>query len=57
MFDFFANCEYFEEKYNYDEILKLPKEGGVKPPKLWINTYKTATFDCISRHNYLEFIS
>lgn len=23
-FDFFANCEYFEEKYNYDEILKLP---------------------------------
>lgn len=24
MFDFFANCEYFEEKYNYDEILKLP---------------------------------
>ncbi len=32
--DFFANCEYFEEKYNYDEILKLPpietggEEGG-----------------------------
>ncbi len=23
-FDFFANFEYFEEKYNYDEILKLP---------------------------------
>lgn len=23
-FDFFANCEYFEEKFNYDEILKLP---------------------------------
>jgi len=23
--DFFANCEYFEEKYNYDEVLKLPK--------------------------------
>ncbi len=23
-FDFFANCEYFEEKYNYDEVLKLP---------------------------------
>ena len=22
--DFFANCEYFEEKYNYDEVLKLP---------------------------------
>ncbi|MDD1744565.1 MAG: DEAD/DEAH box helicase family protein [Candidatus Methanoperedens sp.] len=24
LFDFFANCEYFEEKYNYNEILKLP---------------------------------
>jgi len=25
MFDFFANCEYFEEKYNYDEVLELPR--------------------------------
>jgi type I restriction enzyme R subunit len=24
LFDFFANCEYFEEEYNYDEPLKLP---------------------------------
>lgn len=24
LFDFFANCEYFEEKYPYDEILELP---------------------------------
>ena len=31
MFDFFANCEYFEEKFNYDEVLKLPKVG--KPTK------------------------
>jgi len=34
LFDFFANCEYFEEDFNYDEVLKLPtpkgkgKEGG-----------------------------
>lgn len=31
LFDFFANCEYFEEKYNYDEVLELPKprsKGG-----------------------------
>ena len=27
LFDFFANCEYFEEEFNYDEVLKLP------PPK------------------------
>ena len=24
LFDFFGNCEYFEEKFNYDEVLKLP---------------------------------
>ena len=31
LFDFFANCEYFEEKFDYDEKLKLPmpkKVGG-----------------------------
>ncbi|MDL1894161.1 DEAD/DEAH box helicase, partial [Sphingobacteriales bacterium CHB3] len=28
LFDFFANCEYFEEHYNYDEVLKLPKPKG-----------------------------
>lgn len=27
LFDFFANCEYFEEKFKYDEILVLPREG------------------------------
>jgi type I restriction enzyme R subunit len=28
LFDFFANCEYFEVEYNYDEVLKLPKPQG-----------------------------
>lgn len=28
LFDFFANCEYFEEKFNYDEIIELPPEGA-----------------------------
>jgi type I restriction enzyme R subunit len=27
LFDFFATCEYFEEKFNYDEVLKLPRPG------------------------------
>lgn len=36
-FDFFANCEYFEEKFDYDEILKLPQlqkgtGGDGRPP-------------------------
>jgi type I restriction enzyme R subunit len=25
LFDFFANCEYFEEEFNYDQVLKLPR--------------------------------
>ncbi|RIK82257.1 restriction endonuclease subunit R [candidate division KSB1 bacterium] len=28
LFDFFANCEYFEEKYDYDEVLNLPPGTG-----------------------------
>lgn len=28
LFDFFANCEYFETEFNYDEILKLPRKTG-----------------------------
>jgi len=38
LFDFFANCEYFETEFNYDEVLKLPppsvtpeKPGGGGP--------------------------
>jgi type I restriction enzyme, R subunit len=27
IFDYFANFEYFEEKYDYDQVLKLPKIG------------------------------
>jgi type I restriction enzyme R subunit len=29
LFDFFAVCEYFEEKYNYDQVLKLPNPKQV----------------------------
>ena len=31
LFDFFANCEYFEEHYNYDQVLKLPRPGAERP--------------------------
>jgi type I restriction enzyme R subunit len=38
LFDFFGNCEYFEEKFDYDEILDLPvgksgKKGTPPPPR------------------------
>lgn len=36
LFDFFANCEYFEDEFDYDEVLKLPRPsagaGGDDPP-------------------------
>ena len=41
LFDFFANCEYFETEFNYDQVIELPKpgsgegiEGNGKPPTL-----------------------
>ena len=44
LFDFFANCEYFEEEFNYDEVLALPllrtesgdgEVGGEQPATLF----------------------
>lgn len=34
LFDFFANCEFFEHEYNYGEKIKLPRPGtgGIDPP-------------------------
>jgi len=37
LFDFFANCEYFEEKFDYDEVIELPPllptgPGPLPPP-------------------------
>ncbi len=52
LFDFFANCEYFEEKFDYDEVLKLPKPkegsgtgggGGVN-----IDKYDSSIHDILS---------
>lgn len=28
LFDFFGNCEYFEEKFDYDEVIKLPRPSS-----------------------------
>ena len=31
LFDFFGNYEYFEEKFQYDQVLKLPVRGNIGP--------------------------
>ncbi|MFA7496663.1 MAG: hypothetical protein WCY67_10155 [Acidithiobacillus sp.] len=44
LFDFFANCEYFEADFNYDEVLKLPlpkgKGSGRQGPVVVGGTYE-----------------
>jgi len=51
LFDFFCNCEYFEEKYDYDEVLKLPPRvgaaGGTPPPPPGNDTYENTLPDPI----------
>lgn len=53
LFDFFANCAYFEEEFNYDEILKLPKpkgkdEGGGTDPVPTVASYEHLGADIIA---------
>ena len=40
--------------YGYE--FKWGKSKKVKPPKVWLETYKEASFEVINRENYLEFI-
>jgi Type I site-specific restriction-modification system, R (restriction) subunit and related helicases len=53
IFDFFANFEYFEEKYNYDEVLELPPIGrgleGPEPPPPPPTGYESTRPDIIWR--------
>ena len=55
LFDFFANCEYFEEEFNYDEVLKLPPPkgkggdgGGGQGPVVVGGTYEHLGADILS---------
>ncbi len=55
LFDFFANCEYFEEDFNYDEVLKLPPpkgkgsdDGGGQGPVVVGGTYEHLGTDILA---------
>lgn len=58
LFDFFANCDYFEEKYQYDEELRLPKPaaqpysgGGFESPRSTFRGFETFQPDAIASQN------
>ena len=49
LFDFFANCEYFETEFNYDQVIQLPRpqprkdgggNGGDDPPPTIFSGYE-----------------
>jgi type I restriction enzyme, R subunit len=55
LFDFFANCEYFETEFNYDEVLELPRprvRGDDRPggdgPVVFQGTYEHLGADILS---------
>jgi len=55
LFDFFANCEYFEEDFNYDEVLKLPQprtkgrgDGDGSDPVVVYDNYEHLGADILS---------
>ena len=55
LFDFFANCEFFEEKFDYDEELKLRTPaaqpftgGGVESPRQGFKGFETFQPDTIA---------
>ena len=55
LFDFFGNCQYFENEFNYDETLELPRlrdrgrEDGDDPrPVVYADTYEHLGSDFLS---------
>jgi type I restriction enzyme R subunit len=55
LFDFFANCEYFEKEFNYDEVLMLPRlqgkgrdDGGGTGPVVISGTYEHLGADILA---------
>ncbi len=65
-----AANNYFWRTYDQKEIDFVEERGGklygyeikwkaakVKPPKIWLESYKSAKFEVITKENYLGFIS
>ena len=50
IFDFFANFEYFEDKFNYDEVLRLPKAGAEKTSEVLDSPLDPLYFEAYNSH-------
>ncbi len=53
LFDFFANCEYFEEEFDYNQVIKLPApkgrgEGGGGGTTTYTGIYEYTGDDLVS---------
>ena len=55
LFDFFGNCQYFENEFNYDEVLELPRlrdksdrDGDDPRPVVYVDTYEHLGDDFLS---------
>ncbi len=56
LFDYFANCEYFETKFDYDQVIKLPKYSSTikvdnndnNDDKISIDSYNSIIADPIT---------
>ena len=54
LFDFFANCDYFENEYDYDQVIKLPQYNGPQRddreagPRVTLGAYEHAGKDIIA---------
>ena len=57
LFDFFANCEYFEEKFDYDEKIKLPRPHSRKDRGDGDGDYQIRTLLDGYEHLGADFIS
>jgi type I restriction enzyme, R subunit len=58
LFDFFANCEFFEERFDYDEVLKLPARPATSSAAGTGSGYGNVTDDYTNtRHDPLKTVT
>lgn len=48
--------DWVEERGGQLSGYEFKWQGSVAAPKLWLETYQGASFECINRNNYLHFI-